>query len=84
MALFHGIHMESFHGIHGIIPWNPWNHSMESMESMWNHSMEYMLEWAKQVWIPSSFHMEQSGIPYGIDHSMAIPYGIQGDHGTRK
>jgi len=66
-----------------------WNHSMESkwnhsMESIWNQSMEFMLDWAKQVWIPSSFHMEQSRIPYGIDHSMAIPYGIQGDYGTSK
>ena len=58
-----------------------WNHSMESI---WNQSMEFMLDWAKQVWIPSSFHMEQSRIPYGIDHSMAIPYGIQGDYGTSK
>jgi hypothetical protein len=56
---FHGIHMESFHGIH--------------MESIWNQSMECMLNCAKQAWIPSSFHMEQSEIPYGIYHSMAIP-----------
>ena len=63
MALFHGIHMEFWTVPYGMM-----------MESILNEFMEYMLEWAKQVWIPSSFHMEQSG----------IPYGIQGDHGTRK
>ena len=66
---------------YGMIIESIWNHSMESI---WNEFMEYMLEWAKQVWIPSSFHMKQSRITYGIDHSMAIPYGIQGDDGTRK
>jgi hypothetical protein len=61
----------SFHGIH--------------MESIWNQSMECMLNCAKQAWIPLSFHMEQSEIPYGIYHSIwnlsfhmefIIPYGI--------
>jgi len=72
-----------------------WNQSMEFMldwaKQVWipssfhmEQSMEFMLDWAKQVWIPSSFHMEQSRIPYGIDHSMAIPYKIQGDYGTSK
>ena len=38
----------SFHGIH-----------VKSFHGIhWNQSMEFMLDWAKQVWIPSSFHME--------------------------
>ena len=54
--------------------WNPWNNSI------WNEPWIGVNMGGfhhHSMWNSPRFHVE-------YDHSMTIPYGIHGDHGTRK
>ena len=66
--------IQPFHGIH--MDW--------SMESIWTGSWNpYGLVHGIDRLV-HGIHMEWKCNPYGMDHSMTIPYGFHGAYGMRK
>ncbi len=77
----HGLHMDTVNG-HSM--WTKLTWSMDSwhglhMDSVHGFHMEH-----ESTWNGVGIHMEWCWSPYGIDHSITLPYGIHGHYGIRK